>query len=214
MKIAVSADRGTHSDPLGKGCATGWSAEAKGPNIEAQGRPVSVPLAETYGCGCLDTTGRLPFQGYIGDPVNTATGAQTEAAVDAQLYAPGVPFALRRTYSSNNTSSGVLGKGWSFAYDVRLEVSDTKVVYAADSGARITFTKNATSGAYTASSLGVTATLTGSASSGFTLTSGTREKLTFNGSGRLTGWRDPSGVGLTFTYSGADLASVKDAGAA
>ncbi|MEU6291379.1 DUF6531 domain-containing protein [Streptomyces sp. NPDC046988] len=212
VKIAVSADRGTHSDPLGKGCATGWSAEAKGPNIEAQGRPVSVPLAETYGCGCLDTTGRLPFQGYIGDPVNTATGAQTEAAVDAQLYAPGVPFALRRTYSSNNTSSGVLGKGWSFAYDVRLEVSDTKVVYAADSGARITFTKNATSGAYTASSLGVTATLTGSASSGFTLTSGTREKLTFNGTGRLTGWRDASGVGLTFTYSGTDLASVKDAG--
>ncbi|WP_159047057.1 DUF6531 domain-containing protein [Streptomyces pactum] len=211
-KIAVSADRGTHSDPLGKGCATGWSAEAKGPNIEAQGRPVSVPLAETYGCGCLDTTGRLPFQGYIGDPVNTATGAQTEAAVDAQLYAPGVPFALRRTYSSNNTSSGVLGKGWSFAYDVRLQVSDTKVVYSADSGARITFTKNATSGAYTASSLGVTATLTGSASSGFTLTSGTREKLTFNGTGRLTGWRDASGVGLTFTYSGTDLASVKDAG--
>ncbi|MFD0224425.1 polymorphic toxin type 17 domain-containing protein [Streptomyces hirsutus] len=211
VKIAVSADRGTHSDPLGKGCATGWSAEAKGPNIAAEGRPVSVPVAETYGCGCLDTTGRMPFQGYIGDPVNTATGAQTEAAVDAQLSAPGVPFALRRTYASNNTASGILGKGWSSAFDVRLQVSDTKVVYSADSGARLTFTKDATSGAYTASSLGVTATLAGSATSGFTLTSGTREKLAFNGTGRLTGWRDASGVGLTFAYSGTDLASVTDA---
>ncbi|MEU4985918.1 DUF6531 domain-containing protein [Streptomyces sp. NPDC021969] len=211
VKIAVSADRGTHSDPLGKGCATGWSAEAKGPNIAAEGRPVSVPLVETYGCGCLDTTGRLPFQGYIGDPVNTATGAQAEAAVDAQLPAPGVPFALQRTYSSNNTASGVLGKGWSLAYDVRLQVSDTKVVYLADSGARITFTKDTTSGTYTASSLGVTATLTGSATSGFTLTSGTREKLSFNGTGRLTGWRDASGVGLTFAYSGTNLTSVTDA---
>ncbi|MEU1107220.1 DUF6531 domain-containing protein [Streptomyces tibetensis] len=211
MKIAVSADKGTHSDPQGKGCAKDWSTEAKGPNIAAEGRPVTVPLTETYGCGCLDSTGRPIFQGYIGDPVNTATGAQTEAAVDAQLPAPGVPFTLRRTYSSNNTESGILGKGWSSAYDARLEVSDTKVVYASDSGARITFAKNATSGAYTASSLGVTATLSGSATSGFTLTSGAREKLTFNGTGRLTGWRDAGGVGLTFAYSGADLASVTDA---
>ncbi|MFB7931650.1 DUF6531 domain-containing protein [Streptomyces sp. NPDC056039] len=210
-KIAVSADRGTHADPLGKGCATGWSAEAKGPNITAQGRPVTVPVTETYGCGCLDSTGRLIYQGYIGDPVNTATGAQTESSVDAQLPAPGVPFALRRTYSSNNTASGILGKGWSSAYDVRLQVSDTKVIYTADSGARITFTKDATSGAYTASSLGVTATLTGSVANGFTLTSGTREKLTFNGTGLLTGWRDAGGVGLTFAYSGTDLASVTDA---
>ncbi|WP_193777785.1 polymorphic toxin type 17 domain-containing protein [Streptomyces sp. E5N298] len=211
LKIAVSADRGTYSDPNGKGCATDWSAEAKGPSIAAQGRPVTVPVAELYGCGCLDTTGRLPFQGYIGDPVNTATGAQAEAAVDAQLSAPGVPFALRRTYSSNNTASGVLGKGWSLAYDVRLQISDTKVIYLADSGARITFAKDTSSGAYTASSLGVTATLTGSATSGFTLTSGTREKLAFNGTGRLTGWRDASGVGLTFAYSGTDLTSVTDA---
>ncbi|WP_432095280.1 DUF6531 domain-containing protein [Streptomyces sp. bgisy100] len=211
VKIAVSANRGTHADPLGSGCATGWSAKAKGPNIAAEGRPLSVSDAETYGCGCLDTTGRLPFQGYLGDPVNTATGAQTESSVDAQLPAPGVPFALRRTYSSNNTASGILGKGWSSAYDVHLQVSDSKVVYVADSGARITFAKDGTSGAYKSSSLGVTATLAGSATSGFTLASGTREKLTFNGTGQLTGWRDVSGVGLTFAYSGADLTSVTDA---
>ncbi|MCZ4509092.1 DUF6531 domain-containing protein [Streptomyces sp. ActVer] len=211
VKIAVSADRGTQSDPFGWGCATGWSAEAKGPNIAALGRPVSVPAAETYGCGCLDTTGRLPFQGYLGDPVNTATGAQVESAADAQVPAPGVPFDLRRTYSSNNTNSGILGKGWSSAYDVQLEVSDTKVVYVADSGARITFAKDATSGAYTASSLGIMATLTGAASGGFTLTSGAKEKLAFDTTGRLTGWWDAGGVGLSFEYSGTDLASVTDA---
>ncbi len=211
LKVAVSADRGTRTDPLGTGCATGWSAAAKGPNIAAMGRPVTVPAAETYGCGCFDTTGRLPFQGYLGDPVNTATGAQTESVLDVQVPAPGVPFAMRRTYSSNNTASGILGRGWSSAYDVHLEVSDTKAVYVADSGARITFAKNATTGAYTASSLGVTATLTGSAANGFTLTSGSHDKLKFDGGGKLTGWRNAAGEGLAFSYAGADLDSVTDA---
>ncbi|MCI4145766.1 DUF6531 domain-containing protein [Streptomyces sp. MMS20-AI2-20] len=210
LKVAVSADKGTRTDPLGTGCATGWSAAARGPNIAAEGRPVSVPASETYGCGCLDTTGRMPFQGFLGDPVNTATGAQTEAAVDAVVPARGVPFTLRRTYSSNNTASGLLGKGWALAYDVHLEVTDTKAVYTADSGARVTFTKDATTGAYAASSLGVTATLAGSATSGFTLANDAHEKLAFDGSGKLTGWRNAAGQGLSFTYSGDDLTSVTD----
>ncbi|MER5549754.1 DUF6531 domain-containing protein [Streptomyces sp. NPDC002589] len=152
----------------------------------------------------------MPFQGYLGDPVNTATGAQTESAVDASVQAPGVAFSMRRTYSSNNTASGMLGTGWSSAYDVHLVVSSAKVVYVADSGANITFTKDASSGAYTASSLGVSATLAGSATSGFTLTTSRHEKLTFDGNGRLTGWQDAAGVGLSFSYSGSGLASVKD----
>ena len=211
LKVSVSADPGTQSDPEGTGCATGWSAEAKSPTIVAQGPPINVSDSETYGCGCFDTTGRMPFQGYLGDPVNTATGAQTESAVDATVQAPGVAFSMRRTYSSNNTASGMLGTGWSSPYDAHLVVSSTKVVYVADSGARITFTKDATSGAYTASSLGVTATLTGSDTSGFTLTTSGHEKLAFDGGGKLTGWQDAAGVGLSFSYSGTDLATVTDA---
>ncbi|MBO4257498.1 polymorphic toxin type 17 domain-containing protein [Streptomyces griseorubiginosus] len=212
LKVSVSADPGTQSDPQGTGCATGWSAEAKSPTIVAQGPPVNVSESETYGCGCLDTTGRMPFQGYLGDPVNTATGAQAESAVDAAVQAPGVAFSMRRTYSSNNTTSGMLGRGWSSPYDAHLLVSSTKAVYVADSGARITFAKDATSGVYTASSLGVTAALTGSGGSGFTLTTSGREKLTFDGSGKLSGWQDAAGAGLSFSYSGTDLATVKDAG--
>ncbi|MGW7821813.1 polymorphic toxin type 17 domain-containing protein [Streptomyces puniciscabiei] len=211
LKVSVSADPGTQSDPEGTGCATGWSAEAKSPTIVAQGPPVNVSDSETYGCGCFDTTGRMPFQGYLGDPVNTATGAQTESAVDAGIQAPGVAFSMRRTYSSNNYASGMLGTGWSSAYDTHLVVSSTKVVYVADSGANITFTKDASSGAYTASSPGVTAALAGSATSGFILTTSRQQKLTFDGNGKLTGWQDAAGVGLSFSYSGSDLASVKDA---
>ncbi|MER5549753.1 hypothetical protein ABT072_47025 [Streptomyces sp. NPDC002589] len=37
LKVSVSADPGTNSDPNGTGCATGWSAEAKSPTIVAQG---------------------------------------------------------------------------------------------------------------------------------------------------------------------------------
>ncbi|MEU9380862.1 DUF6531 domain-containing protein [Streptomyces sp. NPDC048279] len=211
LKVSVSSDVGTFADPEGTGCATGWSAEAKSPTIVAQGPPTYASTSETYGCGCLDTTGRTPFQGYLGDPVNTSTGAQTESATDATVQAPGVAFSLRRTYSSNNYTSGMLGTGWSSAYDAHLVVSSTKAVYVADSGANITFTKDASSGTYTASSVGVTATLSGSATSGFTLTTGGHQKLTFDGNGKLTAWQDATGAGLSFTYSGTDLASVKDA---
>lgn len=210
-KIAVSADPGTESDLFGTGCATGWSAEAKGPNIAALGRPVTVSESETYGCGCMDTTGRMPFQGFLGDPVNTSTGAQTEAAVDATVAAPGVSFSLRRTYSSNNYRSGMLGKGWSSAYDAHLEVTDAKVVYVADSGARITFVKDASTGAYTASTAGVTAKVSGSAGSGFTLTNDAHEALRFDGAGKLISWLDTAGQGLTFSYAGSVLSSVTDA---
>lgn len=210
MKIAVSADRGTLTDPLGRGCATGWSAEARGPNIAAQGRPVLLPSSETYGCVCVDTTGRTPVQGYLGDPVNTATGALNETAVDGAVSAPGVPFALRRTYASDNASVGMLGKGWTSTYDARLEVTDTKVTYVADSGARVAYAKDASTGAYTASSLGVTATLTGSAASGFMLSTGKYGTLTFDGRGKLTSWKDKAGVGLSFTYTDGNLSSIND----
>lgn len=210
VKIAVSADRGTHSDPNGWGCATGWSSEARGPNIAALGRPVSLSAGETYGCICQDTTGRTPVQGYMGDPVNTATGALNESAVDGTIAAPGVPFMLRRTYASDNATSGMLGKGWTSAYDARLVVTDAKVTYVADNGSRVTYTKDTATGAYTASSLGVTATLAGSAADGFTLATGKNGKLTFDGGGKLTSWKDRAGIGLTFTYTDGNLSSVTD----
>ncbi|WP_164991882.1 DUF6531 domain-containing protein [Streptomyces sp. N1] len=209
-KIAVSADRGTQSDPSGWGCATGWSAEARGPNIAALGRPVSLASGETYGCVCVDTTGRTPVQGYLGDPINTATGALNETAVDGTVSAPGVPFTLRRTYASDNTSAGLLGKGWTSAYDARLIVTDAKVTYVADNGSRVVYIKDTVTGSYTASSLGVTANLTGSAADGFKLSTGKHGKLTFDGGGKLTSWKDQAGIGLSFAYTGGDLSSITD----
>ncbi|WP_180268865.1 DUF6531 domain-containing protein [Streptomyces sp. Ru87] len=208
MKIAVSADRGTSG--LGWECATDWSTEARGPNIAALGRPVSLASGETYGCICVDTTGRTPVQGYLGDPVNTATGALNETAVDGTVSAPGVPFTLRRTYASDNADAGLLGKGWTSAYDAHLVVTDAKVTYVADNGSRVVYTKDTSTGGYTASSVGVTATLTGSTADGFTLSTGKHGKLTFDGGGRLTSWKDDAGIGLSFAYTDGDLSSVTD----
>ncbi|WP_399932281.1 DUF6531 domain-containing protein [Streptomyces kanamyceticus] len=211
FKIAVSADKGTHADPLGWGCATGWSAEARGPNIAAQGRPVSLSSGETYGCVCEDTTGRTPVQGYMGDPVNTATGALNESAVDGTVPAPGVSLALRRTYASDNRTTGMLGKGWSSAYDARLIVTDSKVTYVADNGSRVVYTKDSATGSYTPRSAGVTATLSGSATDGFTLATAKKGRLTFNSEGKVTSWKDRAGVGLSFTYTDGDLSAITDA---
>ncbi|MYY80838.1 MULTISPECIES: DUF6531 domain-containing protein [unclassified Streptomyces] len=210
VKIAASADRGTRTDVNGWGCATGWSAAVRGPNIPALGRPAHLPSGETYGCVCEDTTGRAPVQGYLGDPVNTATGALNESAVDGAVPAPGVSFALRRTYASDNNAAGMLGRGWSSAYDTRLVVTDSKVTYVADNGSRVVYTKESATGGYTASSAGVTATLSGSAADGFTLTTAKKGKLTFNGGGKLTSWKDRAGVGLSFTYADGNLSSITD----
>ncbi|MFW6695845.1 DUF6531 domain-containing protein [Streptomyces sp. MAR4 CNX-425] len=210
MKVAVSADRGTNADPRGWGCATGWSEEVRSPNIAAQGPPLRITSGEKIGCVCGDTSGRQPFQGYLGDPVNTGTGALNESAVDVTLAAPGIPFELRRIYASDNDYAGMYGQGWTSAYDVRLQVAESSITYVSDSGSRLTFTKDA-SGAYRASSLGVTSRLSALSGGGFTLTTSAQEKLTFTSEGRLTAWQDSVGAGLSFSYSNGDLNSVSDA---
>lgn len=209
-KISVSADKGTNTDLFGTRCATGWSAEVKGPNIAAQGPPHWLSASETYGCLCTDTTGRTPAQGYLGDPVNTATRALNETAVDGSVHAPGVALALRRTYASDSYSTGMLGQGWTSAYDTRLQVTDAKVVYVADNGSRVAFTKDSATGNYTAASAGVTATLTGTAAIGFTVTTGKQGKLKFDGGGKLTSWKDQAGIGLSFAYTDGNLSSITD----
>ena len=55
------------------------------------------------------------------DPVNTATGAYEHHRTDLAAAGAGeVPFAFRRSYNSNDPSTGLFGKGWSSVLDQRL----------------------------------------------------------------------------------------------
>ncbi|MFF5964736.1 DUF6531 domain-containing protein [Streptomyces collinus] len=213
LKVAVaSSGSGTTDDWT---CGTGWSAEVRSPSKAAEGLgldAVSLPGEETYGCICHDhTTGRGPVQGFLGDPVNTATLALNESATDAAVPAPGVSFSLQRAYDSQNGNSGLLGRGWAFLYDIRLQIADAKVTYIAENGSRISYTKGTSADSYKAASKGVTSKLSGSTASGFILATSQGEKLKFDGSGKLTEWKDRAGAGLSFSYTDGELSSITDA---
>jgi RHS repeat-associated protein len=78
------------------------------------------PAAASYGY-------RLS-SGYVGDPVNTATGNLVGDHVDLPAPGPLAGLDLTRTYNSLDGGSGVLGVGWSTQLDVRLDQSDPAAV--------------------------------------------------------------------------------------
>jgi hypothetical protein len=66
-----------------------------------------VPVSQTFGGIHGENLSRT-----IADPVNTATGAFTTSASDARLPGIGLPFEMRRFYTSADSTEGVLGRGW------------------------------------------------------------------------------------------------------
>ncbi|MGP3953889.1 DUF6531 domain-containing protein [Streptomyces sp. 7N604] len=159
--------------------------------------------------GCNDVSGSPRTEVMHGDPVNTATGAYTECFTDAELPAPGVPFSVKRTYSSDITAAGGLGKGWVLPWESRLEIkSDGDVVLHAEGGSEHPYAKQSggtfTAPAWARSKLAAN-------DSGYKLTTPDLRTLDFDSTGRLTSVKDRAGQGLTLTYSGAQPTSIKDA---
>ncbi|MER8105536.1 DUF6531 domain-containing protein [Kitasatospora sp. NPDC094016] len=184
-------------------CASGWSSEAQTPTLPAFSNGRTVPAAETTGCGCGDSSGRDQFQGHRGDPVNTLTRSENEQATDATLAAPGVPFALTRTYSSDAAApaNSPLGAHWSFPYSASVQDQGGSTVQVTlETGAQVTFNRDS-SGNLTPTN-GVRSVLTGSPTTGYRLTTLDKRTLGFDPSGRLTSWVDLNGAGLTLAYSG------------
>lgn len=86
------------------------------------------------------TFGFRDSSGYIGDPVNTATGNLVAEHVDLASPHPLVGLDLTRTYNSLDTQSGVLGIGWTSQLDVRIDAEDAgAVTYRFADGRVVTF---------------------------------------------------------------------------
>ncbi|WP_327396989.1 DUF6531 domain-containing protein [Streptomyces phaeochromogenes] len=170
------------------------------PLVEAFYTP-DIPGAQAGICTCY-------AQAHRADPVNTATGMFFEQLTDASLVSPGVPLTLERTYRSDSTAVGLLGRGWATPFDAKLTVATGKVTYRADDGASFVFTQ-ASNGTYTAPA-GSTAKLV-KGTSDYTLTTSDHTKRTFTTAGQLTSVLDTAGKGLSLTYASGKLASVKDA---
>ncbi|MEV5233320.1 DUF6531 domain-containing protein, partial [Streptomyces pseudogriseolus] len=104
------------------------------PLVEAFYTPV-IPGAQAGICTCY-------AQAHRADPVNTATGMFFEQLTDASLVSPGVPLALERTYRSDSSAVGLLGRGWATPFDAELTMATGKVTYRTDDGASFVFTQN------------------------------------------------------------------------
>ncbi|MEU1107273.1 DUF6531 domain-containing protein [Streptomyces tibetensis] len=168
----------------------------------------SLPEGAECAAVCGDASGAAGTTVMRADPVNTATGAFTEAFTDANVPAPGVPLQVGRVYSSDNNESGALGKGWQLPWETRLKIeADGDAVLVGEGGTRHTYKKS-----------GETFTTPGQArsklvidGSGYKLTTADQSEYAFNASGQLTAVKDRTGRGLSLTYTGGKPTTITDA---
>ncbi|MFE7929815.1 DUF6531 domain-containing protein [Streptomyces sp. NPDC057456] len=170
------------------------------PLVEAFYTP-GIPGAAAGICTCY-------AQAHRADPVNTATGMFYEQLTDASLTGPGVPLTLERTYRSDSTATGLMGRGWATPFDARLAPATGKATYRTGDGASFVFTQ-ASDGTYTAPA-GTTAKLVKGTST-YTVTTPDHTVRTFDSAGLLISVVGAAGKGLTLTYASGKVASVKDA---
>ncbi|WP_237234571.1 DUF6531 domain-containing protein, partial [Rothia nasisuis] len=77
--------------------------------------------------------------GYIGDPVNAATGNFIEPETDLAFTGACSTLALTRMYNSLNSEAGVFGTGWSSPLDMRLILSNEKATWVKEDGQHLIF---------------------------------------------------------------------------
>ncbi|MGW3953092.1 DUF6531 domain-containing protein [Streptomyces sp. NPDC004752] len=184
-----------------KGSDGTWSSNGTtSPLVEAFYTP-GIPGAQAGICTCY-------AQAHRADPVSTATGMFFEQLTDAQLVGVGKQVSLERTYRSDSTTTGLLGRGWATPFDSKLTITGSTATYQADDGAKFVFTQ-ASDGTYTAPAGSAAKLVKGSST--YTLTTLDHTKRTFSSTGQLTSVVDKAGQGLALTYTSGKLSSAKDA---
>ncbi|UIX31629.1 DUF6531 domain-containing protein [Streptomyces sp. GQFP] len=169
----------------------------------------ALPEGAECSATCGDASDSAGTTVMRADPVNTATGAFTEAFTDAQVPAPGVSLTVGRVYSSDNALTGALGKGWQLPWETRLQFeSDGDAVLVGEGGTRHTYAKKS-DGTFTVP--GESRSKLAVDGSGYKLTKADRSTYGFNSSGRLTAVKDRTGKGLTLTYTGSQPTTITDA---
>ena len=166
--------------------------------------PVVADPVQQYGSGISEFA--YSASGQQADPVNSALGSYTTSVTDAFVPARILDLAATRTYNSADPSSGSLGQGWAFSYDIGLSfpVTGTVMLRAGD-GQQVRFTKQ-TDGSYLPAA-GGTATLQAVGTT-YTVTTRAGTVYTFNAAGKVTSMKDRSGATVTFTYTGGVLSRV------
>jgi RHS repeat-associated protein len=172
--------------------------------------PPPIPLEQGFGCDCRWVHG-AGVTGKSIDPINTAAGAPMESAVDLPAPpAPGIAASFGRTYNGADTSAGPMGAGWTHDFNATLRVEPLtgNITFRDPTGGVSRYVKQ-----LDASYLGdpgITATLTGDPTTGWTLKALSGESITFNPAGQATTDRDRLGQGLSLGYASDRLDTVTD----
>lgn len=184
----------------------------------ARALPVPPPVdpaqvGSIQGAGSNGPTDSQPMIRGVG--VNTAIGAFTQHAVDAAMSSSyAIDVQAERSYSSLDTTQGVMGVGWSFSYQARVFPKPGAMgaqVFKAEDGTETTYTLQA-DGSYSAPG-GALSRLAAASGGGWTVKTPAKQTLTFDASGRLLSKLDERGKGVTLGYDGSgNLATVTDAG--
>ncbi|GLU47104.1 hypothetical protein Nans01_14550 [Nocardiopsis ansamitocini] len=157
---------------------------------------------------CTGTGGLTQPANARGTGVNTATGGYADVFPDAQVASAQAPFALDRSYSSRNSSSGALGPGWTLPWETSLETgADGRVVLREESGARLTFTRGSGT-SYTAPT-GARSVLRGT-DTGWQLDTPDRRTLRYDTQGRLASVTSRGQQQLALSYTGDKPTTLTD----
>lgn len=171
--------------------------------------PAAIGNPQTYGCGCDGNAGPNVVNSVL-DPIRTNSGSPVEAVRDLEVTAPGQHVAWTRTYNGADATVGAMGAGWttSFASALTQDLSTGNVTVRDGGGGLSRFVKQ-TDGSFLPDP-GITAQLVAVAG-GWTLTTPSQEKLTFNAAGQPTSDVNAQGIGVTFAYAAGKLATLTDA---
>ncbi len=148
------------------------------------------------------------------ESVSCQTGNYSQTQTDFSIGGRGVGLDLGRTYNSQAAAAGdkgIFGYGWSSSFSDHLTIEKTskRATLVQADGSTITFTEG--SGEELTAPAWTQDTLSGTESSGYTLTLPDQAKYKFTGSGRLENVTDRNGSATTLAYNGSgNLETITD----
>jgi RHS repeat-associated protein len=178
---------------------------------EGTGGPPTEPTnPEQKGSGPNPASPKVP-RCTEGDPVNCATGDETEQQTDLSIGGRGPGLQVARSYDAlaagEAKEAGVWGYGWTGPYDASLEVGAETVTVNQENGSSVVFYKSGE--AYTQGGWIEARLVKEGANYIYTLPE--QSKLEFNSEGKLIKETERNGNSNTFTYNGSkQLEKVTD----
>jgi RHS repeat-associated protein len=173
------------------------------------GPPSSPPKEEQKGSGENPGSEKV-VKCTVGDPVDCATGDETEQQTDISIGGRGPGLRIVRSYdalgAAEATEAGPWGYGWTGTYDASLTISAETVTVNQENGSATTFYKKGSE--YTQGGW-VEARLVKEGTS-YIYTLPDQSKLEFNSEGKLIKETERNGNSNMLTYKEGKLEKVED----